>query len=104
MTRTQVSAAEVAATAQDVQKLSELMTWNETKRIQTQVSPVAEDTTTIRCLDWDRDRFDIEFGLQARRKLNLFVNIDFHHHKFYACNIEFRSVKSDLKARSRDAS
>ncbi len=27
-----------------------------------QVLPVAEDTVTIRSLDWDRDRFDIEFG------------------------------------------
>ena len=27
-----------------------------------QVAPVAEDTVTIRSLDWDRDRFDIEFG------------------------------------------
>ena len=27
-----------------------------------QVAPVAEDTVCIRSLDWDRDRFDIEFG------------------------------------------
>ncbi len=27
-----------------------------------QVLPIAEDTVTIRSLDWDRDRFDIEFG------------------------------------------
>jgi len=46
-------------------KLSEVFTWKEDKRIQTQVLPVAEGTTTIRSLDWDRDRFDIEFGLQV---------------------------------------
>ena len=27
-----------------------------------QVTPVAQDTVSIRSLDWDRDRFDIEFG------------------------------------------
>ena len=32
------------------------------KRLQVISAPVAEDTITIRCLDWDRDRFDIEFG------------------------------------------
>ena len=30
------------------------------KRVQ--VADVAQDTITIRSLDWDRDRFDIEFG------------------------------------------
>jgi hypothetical protein len=35
--------------------------WNG-KRLQTQVAHVAQDTITIRSLDWDRDRFDIEFG------------------------------------------
>eukprot|EP00894_Picocystis_sp_ML_P005364 jgi/Pico_ML_1/55881/g1499.t1 len=34
------------------------------KRLQTQVAEVAPGVTTIRSLDWDRDRFDIEFGLQ----------------------------------------
>ena len=27
-----------------------------------QVTDVAQDTIAIRSLDWDRDRFDIEFG------------------------------------------
>ena len=30
--------------------------------IAVQVTEVADDTLTIRSLDWDRDRFDIEFG------------------------------------------
>lgn len=32
------------------------------KRLQVISAPVTKDTITIRCLDWDRDRFDIEFG------------------------------------------
>jgi hypothetical protein len=43
-------------------QLSEIILWNGDKRIQTQVLPVADDTVGIRSLDWDRDRFDIEFG------------------------------------------
>ena len=34
------------------------------KRLSVQVEDIAPDITTIRSLDWDRDRFDIEFGLQ----------------------------------------
>lgn len=68
-------------------KLSDIQMWNNDKRLQTQVcikpavhgpvlvlqdmeltdsviqvTDVADDTITIRSLDWDRDRFDIEFG------------------------------------------
>jgi hypothetical protein len=41
--------------------LSPIELWNE-KRLQTQVLDLADDTVSIRSLDWDRDRFDIEFG------------------------------------------
>ncbi|MBP0017542.1 MAG: diflavin flavoprotein [Cyanobacteria bacterium SBLK] len=34
------------------------------KRLTIQTADIADNTTTIRSLDWDRDRFDIEFGLQ----------------------------------------
>jgi flavorubredoxin/flavin reductase (DIM6/NTAB) family NADH-FMN oxidoreductase RutF len=34
---------------------------------------IAEDTQAIRCLDWDRDRFDIEFGLQNGTTYNSFL-------------------------------
>jgi flavorubredoxin len=34
---------------------------------------IAEDTQGIRCLDWDRDRFDIEFGLQNGTTYNSFL-------------------------------
>ena len=43
------------------------------KRLTTQIVEIAEDTTTIRCLDWDRDRFDIEFGLQNGTTYNSFI-------------------------------
>ena len=36
--------------------------WNGDKRLQTQVLDIAENTVAIRSLDWDRDRFDIEFA------------------------------------------
>ncbi|MGK7926110.1 MAG: diflavin flavoprotein [Spirulina sp.] len=34
------------------------------KRLTVQTADITTDTTTIRSLDWDRDRFDIEFGLR----------------------------------------
>ncbi|MCT7979219.1 diflavin flavoprotein [Laspinema olomoucense] len=34
---------------------------------------IATETRTIRCLDWDRDRFDIEFGLQNGTTYNSFL-------------------------------
>ncbi|MBD1918797.1 MULTISPECIES: diflavin flavoprotein [Cyanophyceae] len=43
------------------------------KRLTVQVEGVADDTTTIRSLDWDRDRFDIEFGLQNGTTYNSFI-------------------------------
>ena len=33
-------------------------------RLSLQCEVIAEDTVTIRSLDWDRSRFDIEFGLR----------------------------------------
>jgi flavorubredoxin/flavin reductase (DIM6/NTAB) family NADH-FMN oxidoreductase RutF len=43
------------------------------KRLTIQVEAVADDTTTIRSLDWDRDRFDIEFGLQNGTTYNSYI-------------------------------
>lgn len=50
---------------------------------------IAADTTTIRSLDWDRDRFDIEFGLQNGTTYNSYLIrgekialIDTSHAKF----------------------
>jgi len=43
------------------------------KRLTIQVQDIAENTTTIRSLDWDRDRFDIEFGLQNGTTYNSYI-------------------------------
>ncbi|WP_427160779.1 diflavin flavoprotein [Aliinostoc sp. HNIBRCY26] len=59
------------------------------KRLTIQTGEIAEDTTTIRSLDWDRDRFDIEFGLQNGTTYNSFLIrgeqtalVDTSHEKF----------------------
>ncbi|MEO1791341.1 MAG: diflavin flavoprotein [Cyanobacteria bacterium J06629_19] len=43
------------------------------KRLSMQVEGIAEDTITLRSQDWDRDRFDIEFGLQNGTTYNSFL-------------------------------
>lgn len=43
------------------------------KRLTIQTAEIAADTLTIRSLDWDRDRFDIEFGLQNGTTYNSFL-------------------------------
>lgn len=57
----------VGAAAVEVQEpgtvlMSAVEMWNGDKRLQTQVFQLAQDTVCIRSLDYDRDRFDIEFG------------------------------------------
>ena len=44
-----------------------------TARLTLQTAEIAPETTAIRCLDWDRDRFDIEFGLQNGTTYNSFI-------------------------------
>ncbi len=59
------------------------------KRLSTQTEAIAKDTTAIRSLDWDRDRFDIEFGLQNGTTYNSYLIqadkvalVDSSHEKF----------------------
>ena len=59
------------------------------KRLTMQTAEIATDTTTLRSLDWDRDRFDIEFGLQNGTTYNSFIIrgekvalVDTSHEKF----------------------
>ncbi len=59
------------------------------KRLTTQTAEIAKETTAIRSLDWERDRFDIEFGLQNGTTYNSFLIrgektalIDTSHEKF----------------------
>jgi flavorubredoxin/flavin reductase (DIM6/NTAB) family NADH-FMN oxidoreductase RutF len=42
-------------------------------RLSLQCQPLAADTTVIRSLDWDRSRFDIEFGLRNGTTYNSFL-------------------------------
>lgn len=42
-------------------------------RLSVQVAEIATDSTVFRCLDWDRDRFDIEFELQNGTTYNSFL-------------------------------
>lgn len=58
-------------------------------RLTLETVEIAADTTTIRCLDWDRDRFDIEFALQNGTTYNSFLIrgekvalVDTSHEKF----------------------
>ncbi len=63
---------------------------NTAKRLTMQTAEIAADTTAIRSLDWDRDRFDIEFGLQNGTTYNCYIIrgeeklalIDTSHEKF----------------------
>ena len=43
------------------------------KRLTISTEDIAPDTTTIRSLDWDRDRFDIEFGLRNGTTYNSYL-------------------------------
>lgn len=45
----------------------------QTGRLTLQTIEIATETLAIRCLDWDRDRFDIEFGLQNGTTYNSFI-------------------------------
>ena len=42
-------------------------------RLSMQTAEIAAETTAIRSLDWDRDRFDIEFGLQNGTTYNSYL-------------------------------
>ena len=60
-------------------------------RLTLQQASIAADTTTLRSLDWDRSRFDIEFGLRNGTTYNAFLVrgeqtalIDSSHAKFRA--------------------
>jgi flavorubredoxin/flavin reductase (DIM6/NTAB) family NADH-FMN oxidoreductase RutF len=43
------------------------------RRLTMQTADIAPDTLTMRSLDWDRDRFDIEFGLKNGTTYNSFL-------------------------------
>ncbi|MGD1927948.1 MAG: diflavin flavoprotein [Leptolyngbyaceae cyanobacterium] len=73
------------------------------KRLTMQVEPdIAADTTVMRSLDWDRDRFDIEFGLQNGTTYNSFLIrgdkvalVDTSHAKFRALYLDILKGQID---------
>ncbi len=76
-----------------------------TSRKTVQVQAIAAQTTTIRSLDWDRDRFDIEFGLQNGTTYNSFVIkgdktalIDTSHEKFTELYLSALQGEVDLSS------
>lgn len=65
--------------------------------------PLAADTVSIRSLDWDRDRFDIEFGLENGTTYNAYLIfgekvalVDASHEKFHDLFLE--ELDRQLKA------
>ena len=59
------------------------------QKLSVQCKTFADDSTAIRSLDWDRSRFDIEFGLRNGTTYNSFIIkgqklaiIDTSHSKF----------------------
>jgi flavorubredoxin/flavin reductase (DIM6/NTAB) family NADH-FMN oxidoreductase RutF len=72
-------------------------------RITLQTLEIAPDITTIRSLDWDRDRFDIEFELQNGTTYNSFIIrgdkiaiVDTSHQKFRDLYIDALRGQIDL--------
>ncbi len=74
-------------------------------RLSLQCEVIADDTVTIRSLDWDRSRFDIEFGLRNGTTYNSFLVrgertalIDTSHAKFRDTWIPLLKAQIDPKA------
>ena len=65
-------------------------------RLTLQTADISADTTALRCLDWDRDRFDIEFDLKNGTTYNSFIIrgektalVDTTHSKFRDQYVEY---------------
>ena len=74
-------------------------------RLSLQCEAIGADTTTIRSLDWDRSRFDIEFGLRNGTTYNAFLVrgertalIDTSHLKFEGTWLPLLQEQIDPKA------
>ena len=74
------------------------------RRLTVEKIEIATDTTAIRCLDWDRDRFDIEFGLKNGTTYNSFIIrgektalVDTSHEKFRQQYMEILTGEIDPK-------
>jgi flavorubredoxin/flavin reductase (DIM6/NTAB) family NADH-FMN oxidoreductase RutF len=74
------------------------------RRLTVEKVEIAPDTTAIRCLDWDRDRFDIEFGLKNGTTYNSFIIrgektalVDTSHEKFRQQYLDILTGEIDPK-------
>jgi flavorubredoxin/flavin reductase (DIM6/NTAB) family NADH-FMN oxidoreductase RutF len=83
------------------------LTENAQKRLTIQTVDIAPNTTAIRSLDWDRDRFDIEFGLQNGTTYNSYLIkgerialVDTSHTKFRGLYLE--TLKSLVNPKAID--
>ncbi len=70
-------------------------------RLTMDIVAIAEDTTVLRSLDWDRDRFDIEFGLKNGTTYNSFLIrgektalVDSSHAKFR--DIYLKALRNEI--------
>lgn len=75
------------------------------RRLTIQTVNIADETTTIRSLDWDRDRFDIEFSLKNGTTYNSFLIqgqktalVDTSHRKFESLYLETIKELIDLSS------
>jgi len=73
------------------------------RKLSIQVSKIADDTTTLRSLDWDRDRFDIEFGLKNGTTYNSYIIkgektalVDTSHAKFRSLYLDALEAEIDI--------
>jgi flavorubredoxin/flavin reductase (DIM6/NTAB) family NADH-FMN oxidoreductase RutF len=72
-------------------------------RLTVETVDIASQTTAIRCLDWDRERFDIEFGLRNGTTYNSFLIqgekvalVDTSHRKFEQLYLEIITGLIDI--------
>ncbi|MEA5565843.1 diflavin flavoprotein [Anabaena sp. UHCC 0399] len=72
-------------------------------RLTIETVEIASQTTAIRCLDWDRERFDIEFGLRNGTTYNSFLIqgdkvalVDTSHRKFEQLYLEIITGLIDI--------
>tara|TARA_Y100001968_G_scaffold333671_1_gene398216 strand:- start:4195 stop:5967 length:1773 start_codon:yes stop_codon:yes gene_type:complete len=90
-----------------IQSNSTIQTTSESQKLSLQLELIADDTKTIRSLDWDRSRFDIEFGLRNGTTYNSFLIqgtktalIDTSHIKFQ--NSWFKILENEINPKKID--
>ncbi|AAP99091.1 MULTISPECIES: diflavin flavoprotein [Prochlorococcus] len=71
-------------------------------RLSLQCEPIASNTTAIRSLDWDRSRFDIEFGLRNGTTYNSFIIQGEKTALIDSSHVKFRSTWVDALTKCID--